>query len=212
MDFVDRDKNMMPDLHNLSELSVAMNIQNLDEFWNGTGIDDSDQAPFSLSNSPLKMRIEGYLDNDEDMSNILKGSGVDRNQVIQSVEVGVDNSKNTPELMDCGEISKAKEKDGSTKEILECGDCAFNKVEDKYQHDYMVDLYGNLVCCNSNCKQGKKSMVQLISKGNGNCIWVCKNCEKKDDGHNCEKMFCNICYCKKMEKESGSGRRKRGRY
>ena len=102
MDFVDRDKNMMPDLHMATELSVAMSIQNTDDFWNKNGIDDGDQTPFSLSNSPLKKRIEGYLDNDEDMSNILKGSGVVQNPVIQAVEVGVDNRENTPVLLDCG--------------------------------------------------------------------------------------------------------------
>lgn len=53
------------------------------------------------------------------MSNILNGSSAVGNIAIQAAEVGVDNRENTPVLLDCGEISKAKEKDGSAKEILD---------------------------------------------------------------------------------------------
>ena len=192
MDFVDKDKNMMPDLHNSSVLPVPMDFNmNHDEFWNTSTINDTDQSPFTLTDSPLKKRIESLIDRP-----------VVGNKVIENIEVGVDDRENPTALLDCGEISKAKEKDGSKKEkldvVLDCGNCSFEKVEDKYDNEYMMDLYGNLACCNSNCKQGKKSMAELISKGNGYCIWMCKYCKKKDGEHNCQKMFCNICYFEKM--------------
>ena len=52
----------------------------------------------------------------------------------------------------------------------------------------------------------KKSMRGLVTKGNGQCMWVCENCEMKDDKHhNCQQMYCNICYFQKEYKEPGDG-------
>ena len=104
-----------------------------------------------------------------------------------------------------------KEKQKMTK-VKDCGSCVFKKVEDQYPHDYMVELYGDLRCCGDwKCENQEKTMRHLIQKGNGNCIWLCGNCEKKDDKHKCQKMFCNLCYFKYIEKLSEGGKIRRTR-
>ena len=91
--------------------------------------------------------------------------------------------------------------------IKNCGKCSWKKVDDQYPQEYFVSKYGNLKCCNDGCKEKQKSMRGLVTKGNGQCMWVCENCEMKDDKHhNCQQMYCNICYFQKQDKESGVGK------
>ena len=87
--------------------------------------------------------------------------------------------------------------------LMVCGKCEFKKVEDNYSQKYFLRLYGNLKCCDEDCKEKNKTMRELITKGNGHCMWVCQNCEIEDERHNCQQMYCNVCYFKKLAKESG---------
>ena len=45
-----------------------------------------------------------------------------------------------------------------------CGSCVFKKEEDLYPDDYMIELYGDLHCCDSKCKDKKDNEI-FDSKG-----------------------------------------------
>ena len=192
MEFVEKDKDIMPDLHNSGEVAMPDMMDNPDDFWNQNDMEDTDYN-IGINDSPLKKRLEMNMNGSEDQIK------------IKHVEVGINvkEIKKTNEKIDCG-----TEK-GKLVVVKDCGSCVFKKVEDLYPDDYMIELYGDLHCCDSKCKDKKKTMRYLIQKGNGNCIWLCGNCEKKEDKHSCQKMFCNLCYFKYMEKLSGGSKIRR---
>ena len=215
MEFVDKEKYIMPDLNNSSEIQIEDVMNNTTDFWNENCMDeiDMDEGEGRCFNteSPLMRKLERNMFKGRDESRKLTNRRLEvALPVIQSVEVSMSEDTNPTLVGNCGKNNKGQKKDDNVKEklvvISDCGACDFKKLEDTYPEDYMVDLYGNLHCCGSGCKDVNKTMRDLIMKGNGNCIWVCGHCENKENNqHNCQKMFCNICYWKNV----GNSRRRR---
>ena len=114
-------------------------------------------------------------------------------------------------LFDDIEASMEEEDDKAEVDVTDCGKCDFLKEENRYTQTYFKKEYGELYCCNSECKNPDKKMREFIDTKSDKCFWVCKNCKRNEnDTHGCSKMFCNTCYFLKDE-SNNSGRNSRGR-
>ena len=107
--------------------------------------------------------------------------------------------------------SMEEEDDKAEVNVTDCGKCDFLKEENRYAQTYFEKEYGELHCCNNECKNPDKKMREFIDTKSDKCFWVCKNCKRNEnDTHGCSKMFCNTCYFSKDE-TNNSERSSRGR-
>lgn len=103
-----------------------------------------------------------------------------------------------------------REESATNSVIWLCGNCNFEKCEDNYRQEYFVGVYGDLKCCNEKCENIGNTMSEFIKKGDGKCVWICKNCVKdEDEKHGCQQMYCNKCYFKVIDKSGNSKRTRR---
>ena len=92
-----------------------------------------------------------------------------------------------------GSIEEEDDKDKANE--TNCAKCDFLKEENRYAQTYFEQEYGELHCCNNECKNHNKTMREFIDTKSDKCFWVCHNCKRNEDGtHGCSKMFCNTCY------------------
>ena len=114
-------------------------------------------------------------------------------------------------LFDNIEASMEEEDDKAEVNVTDCGKCDFLKEENRYAQTYFEKEYGELHCCNNECKNPDKKMREFIDTKSDKCFWVCSNCKRNENGtHGCSKMFCNTCYFLNAE-SNNSGRNSRGR-
>ena len=107
--------------------------------------------------------------------------------------------------------SMEEEDDTDKDNVKNCGKCDLLKEENRYAQTYFEQEYGELHCCNDECKNPNKTMRDLIDTKSDKCFWVCNNCKRDENGnHGCSMMFCNACYFLKVESKN-SGRNGRGR-
>ena len=120
------------------------------------------------------------------------------------VSLFVNTQKNIDEAPD-------EEEEEEPVNVTDCGKCDYIKEENKYSQAYFEKEYGELYCCNKECKNATKTMREFIDTRSDKCFWVCKNCKRRDnDTHGCTKMYCNACFFSK-EESNNSGRNSRAR-
>ena len=108
-------------------------------------------------------------------------------------------------------IEEESDEEEEPVDVTDCGKCDYIKEENKYSQAYFEKEYGELFCCNKDCKNPTKTMREFIDTRSDKCFWVCKNCKRKsNDTHGCTKMYCNTCYFSK-EESNNSGRNSRSR-